>query len=398
MKILIVNKFLYERGGAETYALAVGKMLSDKGHSVQYYGIADERNIVGNDCGIYADNRDLTSGFFKNLKAPFEIISSRKNYKQMLILLNEFKPDVVHLNNIQYYLTPSIIEAVGRYRSESGNKAKLIYTTHDFQLICPNHGLLDGNYNRCEDCIGGKYTNCVKKRCVKNSYLRSVLGMLDAYHWKRSKAYSYVDTYLCPSYFMKSKLDSETRFAGKTTVIHNPIERPVVSSRNKGEYIVYFGKLCKDKGTYTLIDAIKDLPSIKLMVAGYGPAEEDIAKLSNVEFVGFKKGEELVNLISGALFSVYPSECNENCPYSVLESQIYGTPIIASRIGGIPELIDEGNTGLLFEPGDSIELHNLIEKLWGERELLNCMTDNCRSVSFETNESYFDKLEKLYTE
>ncbi len=398
MKILIVNKFLYAKGGAETYTLSLGNMLHQRGHNVQFYGICDERNIVGNDYGILADNRDLSSSVIKNLKAPFEIISSKKNKGQMLEILRKFKPDVVHLNNIQYYLTPSIIEAVGIYRKKTGKKIRLIYTAHDFQLICPNHGLLDGNYEVCENCVSGKYYSCIKKRCIKGSLLKSVLGALDANHWKRSKAYSLVDTFICPSFFMKSKLDIDERFRGKITVIHNPMSAGKRILEAKEEYVIYFGKLCKDKGTYTLIKAIRDLPEIKFIVAGYGPAEEDIKKEPNVVFIGFKKGEELEKYIKKALFSVYPSECNENCPYSVLESQIYGTPIIASRMGGIPELINEGKTGFLFEAGNANELRHLIKKLWENRGRLSEMTENCRNIIFETNESYIEKIERLYME
>lgn len=396
LRILLVNKFLYEKGGAENYVFKLGHILEQHGHQVQYFGLFDEKNIVGNAINSYVTPQDFQTGIKNNLTAPFKIIYSSEARKKLRPVLEEFKPDVVHFNNIQFHLTPSMILEVNQYRMQSHRKVRIIYTAHDYQLICPSHGLFDNNVNVCERCLGGNYFFCFKTKCIKNSRAKSLLGTIDAYFWKYSKAYSYIDTIICPSNFLKSKLDSQKRFSSKTIALHNFVDAVEPVEIEKGNYILEFGKLCKDKGTYTFLEVCKQLPNIKFVFAGYGPAEQDIVKVPNAEYVGFKTGKELEMLIRKAKFSVYPSEWYENCPFSVIESQMYLTPVIGSRMGGIPELIREGETGELFESGNVTDLKEKIEKLWNFPELLQQYSENCKSLNIETSETYYQKLLPYY--
>ena len=398
MKILLVNKFLYPKGGAETYTLNLGATLEINGHTVQYFGLENSKNIVGNGINAYVSNMDFNAGTRKNLTAPFRIINSSEARKKITKVLYDFEPDVVHMNNIQFHLTPSIIVAVDKYRKATGRKTKIVYTAHDYQLICPSHGLFDTNINVCEKCLGGNYTHCLRTKCMKNSRAKSFLAMLDAYYWKYKKAYEYIDAIICPSSFLKNKLDLQKRFADKTVVIHNFIEPQKVELREKSDYVLEFGHLSRDKGTLTLLEVAKRMPNVRFLFAGYGAAEAEIAKVSNAEYVGFKTGEELKELISKALCSVYPSEWYENCPFSVIESQMYGTPVIGSRMGGIPELIREGETGLMFEAGNADDLEKKLRYLLDAPERLDAFTENCKNVSFETPETYYHKLIKIYEE
>lgn len=398
MKVLLVNKFLYPKGGAETYTFKLGETLQYHGHEVQYFGLENSKNIVGNDIGEYVTDMDFNRGVRKNLTAPFRIIYSSEAKKKISKILYDFEPDVVHMNNIQFHLTPSIILAVEKYRKKTGRKVKIVYTAHDYQLICPSHGLFDTEIRVCEKCLGGNYTHCFRTKCMKNSRAKSFLAMLDAYYWKFSKAYNYIDTIICPSYFLKAKLDLQDRFASKTVAIHNFIEPKQANGVVKGDYVLEFGHLSRDKGTLTLLEAAKRMPNVRFLFAGYGSAESEISKVPNAEYVGFKTGEELKELISKALCSVYPSEWYENCPFSVIESQMYGTPVIGSRMGGIPELIDEGKTGLLFEAGNVDDLEKKLRYLLETQEILEGYTANCNSVSFETPETYYQHLLKIYGE
>lgn len=396
MKILLVNKFLYPKGGAETYLFKLGETLEKYGHAVQYFGLENEKNTVSNSAGQYVSHMDLTGGIINNLTAPLRIIYSSEAERKITKVLNDFEPDVVHMNNIQFYLTPSIIVAVHKYRKKTGRKVKIVYTAHDYQLICPSHGLFDSEVNICEKCLGGNYTHCLRTKCMKNSRARSFLAMLDAYYWKYSKAYEYIDTIICPSRFLKSKLDTQKRFADKTVAIHNFIEKAEAEETQKGDYVLEFGHLSRDKGTLTLLEVAKRMPNVHFVFAGYGAAEADIAKVQNAEFVGFKTGKELKELISKALCSVYPSEWYENCPFSVIESQMYGTPVIGSRMGGIPELIEENRTGLTFSAGNADDLESKLRYLLEEQGILETYTENCKNVSFETPSSYYGKLIKIY--
>lgn len=398
MKVLLVNKFLYPKGGSETYVFKLGKTLSDNGHSVEYFGLENENNIVGNSVGAYVSDIDFGAGIKNNLNAPFRIIYSVEARRKIRRVLESFQPDVVHLNNIQFHLTPSIILEIEKYRKKSGRNIKIVYTAHDYQLVCPSHGLFDSQFNVCEKCLNGNYMNCLKTKCMKNSCLKSLLATADAYLWKYSKAYSYIDKIICPSMFLKSKLDSQNRFADKTVMIHNFIEIQHVSFTEKGNYVLEFGHLSKDKGTNTLLEAAERMPDTRFVFAGFGEAVGRIKETQNAEYVGFKTGDELKELISKASVSVYPSECYENCPFSVIESQVYGTPVIGSRVGGIPELIREGETGLLFESGNADELVQKLSYLIDNPEILNEFTENCKSIGFESPESYFEKLKQVYGE
>ena len=396
MNVLMVNKFLYPKGGAETYTFAVGNVLKKHGHHVQYFGLRNERNIVGNNVDALVDDMDFSEGIKKNLNAPFRIIYNRQARKMIRKVLDDFQPDVVHLNNIQYHLTPSIIIEVHKWRKEKNRDCKIIYTAHDYQLICPSHGLFDINIKPCELCLDGRYIHCFKTKCLKNSRAKSLLGTMDAYFWKHSKAYSYVDTIICCSDFLKEKLDTQKRFKAKTTVLHNFKDITPLENIKKKEYILEFGKLCRDKGTDTLIEAAKRIPEYKFVFAGYGPSVEKMEGIDNIEYVGFKGGQELYKLIAEASISVCPSEWYENCPFSVIESISLGTPVVGSRIGGIPELIEEGKTGELFEAGDVAELVEAIKKIVLSKNKLIEYTHNCHNAKYETSETYYEKLIKIY--
>lgn len=396
MKILMINKFLYPKGGAETYILKLGKILQEYGHEVQFFGLENNRNTVGNNAGAYVTNMDFSTGIRNNLKAPLRIIYSAEARRKIRLVLDDFQPDIVHLNNIQFHLTPSIILEAEKYRKETGRSLKIIYTAHDYQLICPSHGLFDSELQICEKCLGGNYTHCLRTKCVKNSLAKSMLGMLDAYFWKWSKAYSYIDTIICCSNFLKSKLDTQQRFREKTVALHNFVDLVEPIQVEKEDYVLEFGHLSKDKGTLTLLEVAKRIPEMKFVFAGYGAAEAEIAKVPNAEYVGFKTGKELEMLIRKAKVSVYPSEWYENCPFSVIESQMYGTPVIGSRMGGIPELLTEGVSGETFEAGDPDDLERTLRKLMYTLEISRTYEEGCKQQKFETPHSYYQKLMKIY--
>lgn len=398
MKVLMVNKFLYPRGGAETYTISLGNILKEHGHEVWFFGLRNEKNTVGNKIDSLVDDIDFSAGTMKNLNAPLRIIYNVKARSDIRKVLDEFSPDVVHLNNIQFHLTPSIILEIESWRRQSRKNCKIIYTVHDYQLICPSHGMFDRNYKPCEKCLDGKYSHCLQTKCLKNSYAKSLLGTLDAYYWKKNPAYSYVDTYICCSRFLKDKLDTQPQFRGKTVALHNFSDITPVRDAVKKDYILLFGRLTREKGVETLLEAAKRMPEQRFVFAGVGPCAEKMKDIPNVEHVGFKVGEELDRIIAEAKISICPSEWYENCPFSVIESISFGTPVIGSRIGGIPELIEEGVTGELFEPGNANDLKCKIEKLVSDDKKLREYTENCKNTTFETSETYYRELMRIYAQ
>ena len=395
MRILMVNKFLHPNGGSETYIFKLGEQLQKAGHEVQYFGMEHEGRIVGNHAEIYTSDMDFHKGGPGKLLYPFRIIYSGEAKRKMRLVLEDFRPDVVHFNNINFQLTPSVIYAVRAYERKYGRHVRIVYTAHDYQWVCPNHMMrIPATGAICFACRGGDYKQCSKNRCIHNSRIKSLLGTIEAQYYAKRKTYGMVDVILCPSEFMKKQLDTDPLLADKTVMMHNFIEadRGKQGGMVKKDYVVYFGRFSEEKGTKTLLEACRALPEIPFIFAGTGPLEDEVSKVSNVENRGFVTGEELRRLISEARFSVYPSEWYENCPFSVMESQMYGTPVLASDLGGAPELVQAGMTGDLFRGGDAQELTEHIKAMWEDPELCRKYSENCKNINFDTVEQYCDKI------
>ena len=192
------------------------------------------------------------------------------------------------------------------------------------------------------------------------------------------------------------KMDSNPLFATKTVAMHNFIDKVEWKETPKKDYVLYFGRFSEEKGIGTLIKVCKELPDVQFFFAGTGPLEETVNGIKNIKNVGFQKGEALEKLIREARFSIYPSEWYENCPFSVMESQMYGTPVLGAEIGGIPELIQVGKTGELFKSGNAEELNSKIQKLWGDKELCEEYSKNCKGISFDTIDEYYEKVMRVY--
>lgn len=395
MKVLMVNKFLYPNGGAETYMFKLGNHLKSQGHMVEYFGMEDQRNIVGNSVSEYTSNMDFhNASLISKLKYAFKTIYSKEARSKIHKVLDNFNPDIIHLNNFNYQLTPSIILEIKKWEKESGKKCEILYTSHDYQLVCPNH-MCNNFHGNCEKCLQGSYINCIKNKCIHGSLLKSIIGAVEAVLWKKLGVYKNIDKIICCSEFIKTKLDTDSVLADKTFAIHNFIDEIEVLPVNKEDYILYFGRFSKEKGIETLIDVCRQLPDIPFVFAGSGPLENKLAEIENITNVGFKTGDELKGLIRKARFSVYPSEWYENCPLSVMESIVYSTPVIASDIGGIPELVADNFTGELFESGNAVHLKEKIENLWNDKEKNEKYIENCAAAQFISISQYCKEIYKL---
>lgn len=400
MKILLINKFLYPNGGSETYIFKLGEYLSSIGHEVQYFGMEHEGRIVGNRVNSYTSNMDFHAGSkLKKLILPIKTIYSSEARKKIRAVLDDFSPDVCHLNNFNFQLTPSIITEIVKWRSQNNKKCKIIYTAHDYQLVCPNHMCRNPqNSENCEKCLNGSFFNCTKGRCIHSSALRSLVGTAEALFWKMNGVYKYIDKFICCSAFMKTKLDTNPLFAEKTVVMHNFIDKIEVPSAEKDDYVLYFGRFSDEKGITTLVQVCKELEHIQFVFAGTGPLEDAVNGVSNIKNIGFKQGEELWQVISRARFTVYPSQWYENCPFSVMESQMLGTPVLGADIGGIPELIRVGETGELFESGNAAQLKEKISSWYSNPEKMKEYAENCKKVSFVSVAKYCEELLGYYCE
>ena len=392
MKILMVNKFLHPNGGSETYIFKLGAQLQAMGHEVQYFGMEHEGRIVGNRVEAYTSNMDFHGGSkLRKLLYPIKTIYSAEARRKIRLVLEDFQPDVCHLNNFNYQLTPSIILEIRKWEKESGHKCRILYTAHDYQLVCPNHMCRNGNEN-CEKCLGGHFWNCFQGRCIHGSLAKSLIGTLEAVIWNGVGVYKQIDTIICPSRFMKTKLDTNPVLAEKTVVMHNFVDPVEPKQVEKKDYVLYFGRYSEEKGIRTLVAAAKELPEIPFVFAGSGPLEHLLEGVPNIRNVGFQTGEGLEMLIRQARFTVCSSECFDNCPFSVMESIMHGTPVLGANIGGIPELIRAGETGELFESGNGAALSHCIFEFWNNNKKTEAYGYNFKKHSYDSVQEYVKKL------
>lgn len=268
MKILMVNKFLYPRGGAETYMLRIGEELTRRGHQVEYFGMYDEKNTVGNAEGLTTVNMDFHASGAEKLLYPFRIIYSGEARRKMRQVIDRFHPDIIHFNNINFQLTPSVILAGAE------KNIPMVQTVHDLQKLCPNHMMMEfGTWKLCEECSGKKCKMaCVRKKCIHGSRAKSLIGAIEGTIYTSSHVYDRVARYICPSRFMEKKLLSVPRYAGKTTMIHNFLSKTAEINAPKGDYVLYFGRLSEEKGIDRILAACRLLPEIPFVIAGGGAA------------------------------------------------------------------------------------------------------------------------------
>lgn len=401
MKILMINKFLYPRGGAETYMLKLGEYFSRAGHQVEYFGMYDEKNTVGNSAGMYTSNMDFHGGGAERFLYPFKIIYSFEAKSKLGRVLDEFRPDVVHMNNINFQLTPSVIDAV----KERG--IPLVQTVHDYQMICPNHLLYNLEEGAvCERCIQGSKWNCAKYKCIHGSRVKSIIGSIEACLYRARRTYEKVDRYICPSRFLEDKLLSGGEmYRGKTEVIHNFIELPDMAELagaderiKKGDYVVFFGRLSREKGVELIAEATRLMPDTVFKVAGSGELKSVLRGLDNVKLLGFLTGTELQSLIAEARVAVVPSIVYENCPLSILEANTLGTPVVTVNVGGMAELVEDGVTGAFVSELSGAGLAETLRRVLADSAALERMSENClaRRKDMITLDKYCERVLGIY--
>lgn len=399
MKILMINKYLYPKGGAETYMLRLGACLEARGHRVEYFGMEQEQRTVGNRANAYARSVNYHGGRpVGKLRDGIASVYSAEARRKLRRVLEDFQPDACHLNNFHYQLTPAILLEIHKWRREREKICPIVYTAHDSQLVCPNHLMHDpGTGENCTKCLDGHYFHCIKGRCIHNSLAKSAVGAFAGWFWDWSQVYRWLDTVIAPSHFLAEKLAANAHIRDRIVVLPNFTDLPNEMPEEKaGEYVLYFGRYSREKGIGTLLRAVDALPEVPFVFAGSGPLKGEIERRKNAAELGFLKGEALAEVIRGARFTVVPSECLENAPFCVMESQLLGTPVLAANIGGIPELVRDGGTGELFESGNWEALAQKTNDLWRDTEKIRAYGENCRRQKFISLPQYCDVLEGYY--
>ena len=399
MKILLVNKFHYLKGGSEKYYFDLAKLLQEHGHEVAFFSMQDEKNIKTECKEYFVENSDMNS---KNIFKALDVIYSRKNKKAMEKALDDFKPDIVHLNNFQRQLSASIIKPIKK------RNIPIVFTAHDLQAICPKGTMLNNNKVICEKCLEQSSRNCCIRKCIKDSYLKSFLAYVENKFYKHKGIYTDSINYIiCPSRFLANKLIKYGVKKNKISCVHNFIEIPTQKNDSIGDYMLYFGRISKEKGIFNLVEAFSRTSKGTLYIAGTGPEESEIKqrieelKINNrIKFLGYLDQEQLKTYIDNCRFVVVPSIGYENCPYSVIETLANGKSVLASNIGGIPELIKDNKTGLLFKINDINELANKINILFKNDELIIKMQIEARKQAKAeySKDVYYSKIMNIYNE
>ena len=399
MKILFVNKFLYPRGGAESYMLGLGEYLSKIGHEVQYFGMSDEKNTVGNKAGAYTPNMDFHKKSSERFLYPFRIIYSFEARRKIGKALDDMKPDVVHLNNINFQLTPSIIDEIKK------RNIPLVWTLHDYQLICPAHLLYNSDKNCvCEKCVGKSKISCIKNKCIHSSRIKSILGAAESFFYKIKGTYKKVDLFIAPSKFLYSKLVADNRkmFENRTVVLHNYVAKHTASENIKSKfpfpYVAFAGRLSQEKGTRILKETARLLPNVQFVVMGGGEEENMLKEEKNIHLTGFVTGQMLVDNVAGARAVAVPSVCFENCPMTILEAQMLSVPAVTMNMGGMAELVEDGKTGVLAESVNSRAFAAAVENILSDDKRLEQMKENCKkeAENFLTVDKYCERILLYY--
>lgn len=400
MKVLQVNSFHYHRGGDCTHMFATADLLERHGHRVSYFSMQHPLNLPSPYADYWPSHIDFKDALGKRtlgsaLRVLGRTVYSFEARRCLARLLDAERPDLVHLHNIFHHLTPSILTEVRRHR------IPVVWTLHDYTIICPNNSFLsDGDGRICEACKSGRFYMAPLKKCKKGSRAASFVAMVENYSYRWLGVHHQALRFISPSEFLKRKFE-EHRFHGSIEVLPNFIDLDRVPAVPRhGGYAVYLGRVTRIKGVETLVKAFSSLPGLKLKIVGDGDLRGPLTARAgkNIEFLGLRPKAEVQTLVAGARFAVVPSEWYENLPYSVLEPMALGKPVIASRIGGIPELVEDGVTGLLFTPGNAEELTECIARLADREDEVRRLGANARRRVEDrfSAETHYQGLLRIY--
>jgi glycosyltransferase involved in cell wall biosynthesis len=402
MRILITNKYFYLKGGADQSMFRNAGLLRSKGHELAFFSMHHPLNKPTEYQKYFVSNVDYHARhtLFERMKIVRNIIYNKEANRKFEELIKDFRPDVIQSHSIYHQLSPSI------YAVAKKHKVPVVQFLHDYKVVCPAY-LLFTKDRICPDrCKGKRFFWCTLKRCNDNSITKSMLSSLEMYvHRALCNYYGMVDLFISPSRFMTQKVLSMGLQPKEILTLPYFIETHDITPSYtwKNREIIYFGRLSREKGIKTLISAVKGL-DVKLTVIGSGPLQEDLSRyvsdnrMQNVSFIPYMERSELLVRLQDCMFTVVPSEWNENYPNTVMESFACGKPVIGADIGGIPEMVMNDRTGLTFEPGNGDDLREKILLFLSNPERITAMGRKARKfiqTEFTEDDYYRKFIEKV---
>ncbi len=406
MRILHINKFLWLSGGVERYLFDVADAFEARGHEVLYFSQADPRNRVTAQDDYFVPSVEYTDSSLAQKIGRAKTILERTLYSRevkdkLAALIRDCKPDVAHVHQLYHHLSPSVLDAL----TEAG--VPVVQTVHDYKLICPNYRLyIPQEQEICTRCVSGDYSHCRKHKCLKESTAASALATFEMQYHKRKQFYERaVDQFICTTHFVQSQLSKSPLGNDKLTHLPLYINLDAYTPTDVHEnYLCYVGRLAPEKGVLTLIRAMQSNPDTTLKIIGDGPARADcealIAELGlrNAEVLGFLERDAMTQVLGRSSGLVIPSEWYEPCGLTAWEAHALARPVIGAKIGGIPESIKEGKSGLLFESGNAVDLAEKIAWLMAHPEESKAMGQAGYAQVHKTCDAHYEGLMEIYTE
>ncbi|MBF0522432.1 MAG: glycosyltransferase family 4 protein [Candidatus Omnitrophica bacterium] len=384
MKILVIHNSYYYQGGEDEVVAAEKKMLESQGHQVV--------------CYLRSNKTIEEFGFLKKINFFFkDVFWSKDVYQEIKSLIQREKPDIAHIHNTFFVITPSVYDAC------YDEKLPIVQTLHNYRFLCPN-ALFYRREKICSHCVSSGIQQAILQKCWKNSYLKSFL-LTKIIHSLQKKQIltNKVSCFIAPSAFCKQKFvengfPAEKIFI-KPNFLNKNFDRPLETRK---DYALYVGALRDYKGVMTLVKAWAGISNpLALKIIGDGPLKKDLMILSRglpIEFLGQKPQEETMRLMQGASFLIVPSECYETFSRVIIEAYACGVPVIASNIGAIKEIVEDGKTGVLFKSGDVEDLAIKIRCLLGNPQVARQMGQNAYKIFDEqyTAEKNYQVLMNIY--
>lgn len=351
--LLAVNNYYYHRGGAEVLFFEHNKLLERCGWEIVPFAMHHPRNVSTPWSAYFPDEIEFGAQYtaYRKIVSAARVLYSRQAQHLIEKVIAASRPSIAHVHNIYHHLSPAILPAIRR----AG--IPVVMTLHDLKLACPAYTMML-NGQPCERCRHGQLYNVMLNRCIKQSRALSSLVFAESVLHRALGSYeNNVSVFIAPSRFMLSKMVEWGWPQNKFEYVPNFVDvGRIAYDAAPGSSFVYVGRLDALKGIGTLIQAAA-LAGQRLIIVGSGPDEVRLRRLgeelgADVVFAGHQSREAVAALVRFARAVVLPSEVNENAPLSILEAYAAGRPVIGSRIAGIPELIRDGETGYLFDPGD----------------------------------------------
>lgn len=418
MRILHVNKFLYRRGGAESYMLDLAELQVARGDEVAFFAMQhpdNERATFERWFPPHLATDPAPSTLPGQVQGLGRMIWSASSRRGMEQVLRRFRPDVAHLHNVYHQLSPSILRPL----RQAG--VPVVMTLHDYKLACPSYQMLhDGR--PCDACITGGRRQAVVRRC-KGSLAASAAVAIESSAHRAVGAWGAVDRFVCPSRFLgdvmrragvyPDRLREVPHFVAPATPSGEVVGAPSAPGRAEADFL-FAGRLSPEKGIDTLVDAVCRVgpagrTSPRLVIAGDGPQraalEARVAAAGNggpspVRFVGRLDAGGVAEAMQRAVAVVVPSRWYENQPMTILEAFAAGRPVIGTDLGGIPELVRPGETGLLVAPDDPAALAAALQDLADDPALARRLGQRARerAVTRHSPDAHLDALDRVYAE